>query len=86
MSQKREGNNVWLVWPDHPCNHAIRVKLKRTTNRVYQTAYPPVWRPVYRRAVLHEPVRSTPADPFAAIRRQKNVDPSSRIEPGSASL
>ncbi len=50
------------------------VKLKHTTNPVYQTAYPLVWRPRYRRAVLHEPVKSTLEDLFAEICRQKGMD------------
>ena len=34
-------------------------KLRHTTGCVYQTAYHIVWRPVYRRDVLREPVKST---------------------------
>ena len=35
------------------------VKLKHTIGCVYQTAYHLVWRPVYRRSVFEEPVKST---------------------------
>ncbi len=34
-------------------------KLRHTTGCVYQTAYHIVWRPVYRRDVLKEPVKGT---------------------------
>lgn len=34
-------------------------KLRHTTGCVYQTAYHIVWRPMYRKEILREPVKST---------------------------
>lgn len=52
----------------------IMVKLKHTRGCVYQSAYHLVWRPVYRRAVLDEPVKSTLVDLFYEIARQYGME------------
>jgi putative transposase len=48
--------------------------LKHTTSCVYQTAYHLVWRPVYRRNVLQEPVKSTLDQLLRTIARQKGME------------
>ena len=50
------------------------VKLKHTRGCVYQTAYHLVWRPVDRRAILNEPVKSTLVDLFYDIARQYGME------------
>ena len=48
--------------------------LKHTTGCVYQTAYHIVWRSVYRRDVLKEPVKSTLENLLRTIAYQKGMD------------
>ena len=50
------------------------VTLKHTTSCVYQTAYHIVWRPVYRRDVLKEPVQSTLENLLHTIARQNGME------------
>ncbi len=49
-------------------------KLRHTTGCVYQTAYHIVWRPVYRRDVLQEPVKSTLEDLLRTIASKHAMD------------
>ena len=49
------------------------VTLKHTTGCVYQTAYHIVWRPVSRRDVLKEPVKSTLENLLQTIARQNGM-------------
>lgn len=50
------------------------VTLKHTRGCVYQTAYHLVWRPVYRRSVLAEPVKSTLENLFYSIAHQYGME------------
>lgn len=50
------------------------VTLKNTRGCVYQTAYHLVWRPVYRRSVLHEPVKTTLENLFYAIAHEHDME------------
>jgi REP element-mobilizing transposase RayT len=56
------------------CYHPSMEKLKHTTGCVYQTAYHIVWRPVYRRDVLREPVKNTPGNVLYTIAHQTCSD------------
>ncbi len=47
---------------------------KHTRSCVYQTAYHLVWRPVYRRHVLEEPVKSALATIFREIAAQYGME------------
>jgi putative transposase len=49
-------------------------KLRHTTGCVYQSAYHIVWRPVYRRDVLKEPVKTTLEGLLHTIAHQKGMD------------
>lgn len=49
-------------------------KLRHTTGCVYQTAYHIVWRPVYRRDVLTEPVKSTLENMLHTIAYQHGME------------
>jgi putative transposase len=59
---------------NHVCYHIGMNNLKHTTGCVYQTAYHLVWRPVYRRDVLHEPVKSTLENLLHTIAHQKGME------------
>ena len=48
--------------------------LRHTSGCVYQTAYHIVWRPVYRRDVLKEPVKSTLENLLHAIAHQHGME------------
>jgi putative transposase len=50
------------------------MKPKHTRGCVYQTAYHLVWRPVYRRSVLDEPVKTALANIFREIAAQYGME------------
>jgi putative transposase len=50
------------------------VTLRHTRGSVYQTAYHLVWRPVYRRSVLVEPVKTTLENLFYAIAHEHDME------------
>ena len=50
------------------------VTLKHTRGCVYQTAYHLVWRPVYRRSVFDEPVKTTLENLFHAIAHEHGME------------
>lgn len=50
------------------------VNLKYTIGCVYQTAYHIAWRPVYRRSVLAEPVKSTLENMLHTIAHQHGME------------
>jgi putative transposase len=50
------------------------VTLRHTRGCVYQSAYHLVWRPVYRRSVLHEPVKTTLENLFHAIAHEHGME------------
>jgi putative transposase len=50
------------------------VTLKNTRGCVYQTAYHLVWRPVYRRSVLTEPVKTTLENLFHSIANRYGME------------
>ncbi len=49
-------------------------KLRHTTGCVYQTAYHIVWRPVDRREVFREPIKTTLADMLHTIASQHGME------------
>ena len=59
---------------NHVCRHLGLDNLKHTTGCVYQTAYHIVWRPVYRRDVLKEPVKSTLENLLRTIAYQNGME------------
>jgi putative transposase len=59
---------------NHVRYHLGMDNLKHTIGCVYQTAYHLVWRPVYRRNVLQEPVKSTLDQLLRTIARQKGME------------
>jgi REP-associated tyrosine transposase len=59
---------------NHVCYHLGMDNLKHTTDCVYQTAYHIVWRPVYRRDVLKEPVKSTLENLLRTIAYQNGME------------
>lgn len=59
---------------NHVCCHLGLDNLKHTTGCVYQTAYHIVWRPVYRRDVLKEPVKSTLENLLRTIAYQNGME------------
>jgi putative transposase len=50
------------------------VTLKHTRGCVYQTACHLVWRPVYRRSVLHEPMKTTLENLFHTIAHEHDME------------
>jgi putative transposase len=70
----RGGNNVSVANANHLLYNKHMETLKHTRGCVYQTAYHLVWRPVYRRSILAEPVKTTLENLFRAIAHEHGME------------